>query len=175
RREWKVVGTIDAGGSAFESEIWGDVEDLMPAFQRTLFSSVTARLKPGLLEGYKTRWEHDPRMDIDVMGEIQYYRDQSKGLAAFVSILGQFVAYVFSLGAIIGAMITMYAQVASRVREIGTLRALGFRRSAILAAFVSESLMLAMVGAALGIAAGSLMQFATFSTMNFRSFSETVF
>ncbi|HJZ86764.1 MAG TPA: ABC transporter permease [Polyangia bacterium] len=175
RREWKVVGVIEAGGSAFESEIWGDVEDLMPAFQRTMFSSVTARLKAGGFDTYKARALGDPRMDVDVMPEVQYYRDQSKGLALFVRILGLFVAIVFSLGAMIGAMITMYAQVAARVREVGTLRALGFQRRAVLAGFVIESLMLALVGGAAGIALASLMQLASFSTMNFASFSEVVF
>jgi putative ABC transport system permease protein len=172
---WKVVGVMAADGSAFESEIWGDVEDLMPAFQRTLFSSVTARIKPGQFESYQQRAQGDIRLKVDVKRETTYYRDQSKGLALFVQILGLFVAVIFSLGAMIGAMITMYAQVASRVREIGTLRAIGFQRGAVLLGFVMESLMLALAGGAIGVLLSLPMTLATFSTMNFTSFSEIVF
>ena len=172
---FKVVGIMEAGGSAFESEIWGDVEEILPAFQRTLFSSVTARIKPGQYESYKQKTEADIRLKVDVKTELQYYRDQSKGLSTFVNILGSFVAIVFSLGAIIGAMITMYAQVASRVREIGTLRAIGFRRGAVLAGFTIEALMLALTGGIIGIVLAFPMTLARFSTMNFQSFSEIVF
>jgi ABC-type lipoprotein release transport system permease subunit len=175
RSFWKVVGISAAGGSAFESEVWADVEDLMPAYQRTFFSSVTARLKPGGFDRYKARGEGDTRLTLGVKSEIQYYKDQSKALALFVRILGIFVAVVFSLGATIGAMITMYAQVAARVREVGTLRAIGFQRGAILLGFVLESLMLALVGGVIGTALAAPMMLASFSTMNFASFSETVF
>lgn len=175
RQSFKVVGVTESAGSAFESEIWGDVEDVLPAFQRTLFSSVTARIKPGQLEAYKSRAEADIRLKVDVKPEIQYYRDQSKGLSLFVNVLGSFVAIVFSLGAIIGAMITMYAQVSSRVREIGTLRAIGFQRGAVLLGFVIESLMLALTGGIIGILLAFPMTMARFSTMNFQSFSEIVF
>jgi ABC-type antimicrobial peptide transport system permease subunit len=175
RQNWKVVGILDAGGSGFDSEIWGDVEELLPAFQRHDFSSVTARLQAGGFEAFSQRIAGDQRFQVDVKGEREYYRDQSKGLALFVRILGLFVAIVFSFGAMIGAMITMYAQVAARVREIGTLRALGFQPGAVLLGFLVESLMLALIGGSIGIALSGLMQFATFSTMNFASFSEIVF
>lgn len=175
RERWSVVGTLEAGGSGHESEIWADVEELMVAFQRPVFSSVTARLKPGTFEAFKSRVLGDQRLGADVKTEIQYYKDQSKNLSLFVSALGLFVAIVFSLGAAIGAMITMYAQVSARVREIGTLRAIGFQRGAVLLGFIGESVMLALLGGAAGIALSSLMQLATFSTMNFDSFSEVVF
>ena len=172
---FKIVGVMDAGGSAYESEIWGDVEDILPAFQRTLFSSVTARMNPSGYEAFKQRAEGDIRLKVDVKTELQYYKDQSKGLSAFVKYLGRFVAIVFSLGAIIGAMITMYAQVASRVREIGTLRAIGFQRGAVLTGFVIESLMLSLTGGVIGVILSFPMTLARFSTMNFQSFSEIVF
>src|SRR5262249_51864190 len=107
RRSWKVVGILSAEGSGFESEVWGDVEDLLPAFQRKEFSSVTARLKPAAIDAFEKRIVTDPRFQVDVKAEIQYYREQSRQLALFVRILGIFVAIVFSLGAMIGAMITM--------------------------------------------------------------------
>jgi ABC-type antimicrobial peptide transport system permease subunit len=155
--------------------VWGDAEDLMPVAGRTQFSSVAARIKPGGFGAYRNRAEADPRLGVDVKNEIEYYREQSKNIALFVRILGLFVAVVFSLGAVIGAMITMYAQVAARVREIGTLRALGFQRESVLIGFVLEALMLSLIGGGLGVALGALMQFASFSTMNFASFSEIVF
>jgi ABC-type antimicrobial peptide transport system permease subunit len=175
RDTFKVVGVMDSRGSAFESEIWGDVEEILPAFQRTLFSSVTARMKPGAFAAYKARAEGDIRMKVDVKTELDYYKDQSKGLSLFVNVLGSFVAWVFAIGAIIGAMITMYAQVSSRVREIGTLRAIGFQRGAVLTGFVIEALMLSLTGGLIGLVLAFPMTFARFSTMNFQSFSEIVF
>jgi putative ABC transport system permease protein len=175
KQPFKVVGVIESGGSAFESEIWGDVEEILPAFQRPLFSSVTARIKPGQYQAYKSRAEADIRLKVDVKAERQYYKDQSKGLSLFVNYLGSFVAIVFSFGAIIGAMITMYAQVSSRVREIGTLRAIGFQRGAVLLGFVIESLMLALTGGVIGVLLALPWTMARFSTMNFTSFSEIVF
>jgi ABC-type antimicrobial peptide transport system permease subunit len=175
KQPFKVVGVTESAGSAFESEVWGDVEEILPAFQRPLFSTVTARIKPGMYDAYKQRAEADIRLKVDVKPELQYYRDQSKGLSLFVKYLGRFVAIVFSLGAMIGAMITMYAQVSSRVREIGTLRAIGFQRGAVLLGFVIESLMLALTGGIIGVVLAFPFTLARFSTMNFTSFSEIVF
>ncbi len=175
RDQWKVVGVLDAGGSGIDSEIWGSAEEIMGTFQRPVFSSVTARLKPGMFGAYRARLQGDQRLGVDVKTEQQYYQDQSRNLALFVSVLGTFVAIVFSLGAAIGAMITMYAAVAARMREIGTLRALGFSAGSVLFGFVIESILLALLGGAIGVALSSLMQLASFSTMNFDSFSEVVF
>ncbi len=172
---WRVVGQLEAGGSGFESEIWGDGDELMPAFQRTAFSSFTARLRPGAFPAFKARLDGERRLKLDAKNEVDYYRDQSKNLAMFVRVLGVFVAVVFSMGAMIGAMITMYAQVASRRREIGTLRALGFSGGAILFGFVIESLLLSLLGGGAGTALASLMEFATFSTVNFATFSVVAF
>jgi ABC-type antimicrobial peptide transport system permease subunit len=175
-RDWLVVGVFDAGGSAFDSEIWGDVDQMMQSFRRQAYSSVIARLAdPAAFDALKGRLESDPRLTVDVKRERQFYEEQSAALSGFISILGLTLSVIFSIGAMIGAMITMYAAVAGRTGEIGALRALGFRRRAILAAFLAEALALAALGWALGLAAASLMQFVHISTMNWQSFGELAF
>jgi ABC-type lipoprotein release transport system permease subunit len=178
RRDWQVVGVMDAGGSAYDSEVWGDVDQFEDAFQRRpAFSSVTMRLKdPSSLRALDSRMSADPNLNtLEAKHEIDYWAGQSEQFAAFVKFLGLFVAVIFSLGAVLGAMITMYAQVAARTREIGTLRALGFRRRSVLVSFVLESVLLALAAGGLGVAAASGMQLVSFSTMNFQSFSEVTF
>ena len=175
-RDWRVVGIVDAGRTGFDSEIWGDVEQLMSAFRRPVYSSVLVRLRdPAGFEALKQTLESDPRLAVEVKRERQYYADQSELLANFIRILGLTLTAIFSIGAIIGAMITMYAAVASRTAEIGTLRALGFRRGAVLGAFLVESLLLALIGGFVGLALASLMQLVTVSTMNWQSFAEMAF
>ncbi len=175
-REWRVVGIIDAGKTGFDSEIWGDADQLMPAFRRPVYSSVIARLTDkAAFDSYKATLESDPRLTLEVKRERQFYADQSELLANFIRILGLSLTAIFSIGAIIGAMITMYAAVASRTGEIGTLRALGFRRSSVLAAFLVESILLALVGGIVGLGLASLMQLVTVSTMNWQSFAELAF
>src|SRR5208337_4603236 len=125
-RDWAVVGIFDAGNTGFSSEIWGDVDQLMQAFRRPVYSSVIFKLRhSNEFEGFKTRIESDPRLTLEAKRETQYYLDQSEAMSRFLSILGMTLTIIFSLGAVIGAMITMYAAVANRVTEIGTLRALG--------------------------------------------------
>lgn len=176
QRDWTVVGTFDAGNSGFDSEIWGDVDQLMQAFRRPVFSSVIVRISgANKFAEYKKDIESDPRLTLEAKRERDFYADQSAQLSGFISILGTTLSAIFSIGAIIGAMITMYASVANRVGEIGTLRALGFTRRNILSAFLIESMLLASVGGAIGIACASLMQFLSFSTTNFQSFSELAF
>ncbi len=176
QREWLVTGTFDAGGSGFDSEIWGDAEQLMQAFRRVAFSSMVVRLNdPEGFARIKADVDGDPRLTTEVKREQQYYSDQSRALSTFINILGLTLTVIFSVGATIGAMITMYASVASRVAEIGTLRALGYRRSAVLGAFVTEALLLGLAGGVLGLAAASLMQFASFSTTNFQTFADLSF
>ncbi|MGH7538808.1 MAG: ABC transporter permease [Gemmatimonadales bacterium] len=174
---WTVVGTFTAQGTAFESEIWGDAEQLMPAFGRPTFSSVTFRLRrPDQFDAVKARLQTDPRTQhAELKREQEFYREQSKTMADFIRILGLVVTIIFSIGAMIGAMITMYAAVANRVVEIGTLRALGFRRRSVLGAFLVESVLLALLGGIAGVALASLMSFARISTVNFSSFSELAF
>jgi ABC-type antimicrobial peptide transport system permease subunit len=175
-REWTVVGVFDAGGSGFDSEIWGDGEQMMQSFRRQAFSSVIVRLAdPAQFERLKERLESDPRMAVDVKRERVFYEEQSEMMANFIRILGLTLSVIFSIGAMIGAMITMYAAVANRTGEIGSLRALGFRRGSILAAFLAEALALAVLGWAMGVALASLMQLVHISTMNWQSFSELAF
>jgi ABC-type antimicrobial peptide transport system permease subunit len=175
-RDWLVVGVFDAGGSGFDSEIWGDVDQMMQSFRRQAYSSVVARLSdPAAFDALKQRLEADPRLTVDVKRERQFYEEQSAALSGFISILGLTLSVIFSIGAMIGAMITMYAAVAGRTGEIGALRALGFRRRAILAAFLAEALLLAGLGWVFGLAAASLMQFIHISTMNWQSFGELAF
>src|SRR5437773_976763 len=174
---WTVVGIADAGGTAFDSEIWGDADQFMQAFGRPVYSSLTFRLaQPGGFDQLKARLQADPRMQyVDLKHERDYYQEQSKTLATFIRTLGIVVTTIFSFGAMVGAMITMYAAVANRTVEVGTLRALGFRRRSVLGAFLVESVMLALVGGALGVALAALLSFERISVVNFQSFSEIGF
>ena len=175
-REWQVAGVFDAAGSAFDSEVWADADQLMQAFRRQTYSSVIARLtSESAFASYKPRLDADPRLTLDVKRERTFYEDQSQALSKFISYLGLTLSIIFSIGAMIGAMITMYASVANRVSEIGTLRALGFRRGAVLAAFLFESVLLGAIGGAVGIALASGMQLVQISTLNWQSFSELAF
>jgi ABC-type antimicrobial peptide transport system permease subunit len=175
-REWRVTGVFDSGGAAFDSEVWGDADQLMQAFRRNAYSSVIARLADASLHGgLKTRLEADPRLTLDVKTERVFYEEQSQALSKFISYLGLTLSIIFSIGAMIGAMITMYAAVSNRVGEIGTLRALGFRRSAVLIAFLLESILLGAIGGAVGVALASVMQLVQISTMNWQSFAELAF
>lgn len=174
--DWKIVGIFDGGRTGFDSEIWGDVEVIMPAWRRPAFSSVTVRLRdPKEFEALKQRLESDQRLVVDVKREKQYYDEQSKFMSIFINVLGTVVTFIFSFGAMIGAMITMYAAVSNRTQEIGTMRALGFRRRSVLGAFLVESVFLGVVGGVAGIALSSLLQFLTISTTNWNTFSELAF
>lgn len=176
QRDWTVVGLFDAGNSGFDSEIWGDADQLMQAFRRIAYSAIVLRLDDSAhFDGFKHDIEGDPRLTLDAKREQTFYSDQSKALSNFISILGLTLSVIFSIGAMIGATITMYASVANRVGEIGTLRALGFQRRSILAAFLAEAMLLALAGGVVGLAFASLMQFLSFSTTNFQSFSELAF
>lgn len=175
-RDWTVVGIFDAGNTGFSSEIWGDVDQLMQAFRRPVYSSVIFKLRNSSEFGtVKTRIENDPRLTLEAKREPAYYEEQSEMMAKFLRITGISLTIVFSIGAIIGAMITMHAAVAHRVTEIGTLRALGFNRSNILLAFLLESLILGFIGGCAGLFLASFLQFFTISTMNFQTFSELTF
>jgi len=175
-RNWRIVGVFDAGNRGYSSEIWGDADQLMAAFRRPAYSSVIFHLRnSGAFESIKTRLEKDPRLTVEVKRETKYYAEQSEMMAKFLRIVGLTLTLVFSLGAMIGAMITMYAAVANRTGEIGTLRALGFQRRNILLAFLMESLLLGFLGGAVGLILASFLQLITVSTMNFQTFSELAF
>lgn len=175
-RDWTVVGTFDAGTTGFSSEIWGDADQLMQAFRRPVYSSVLFRLRDtSEFPKLKERIETDPRLTVEAKRETHYYSDQSEMMATFLGIMGMTLTIIFSLGAVIGAMITMYAAVANRTSEIGTLRALGFRRRSIMIVFMLESLLLGLVGGLAGIFISSFLQLFTISTVNWQTFSELAF
>jgi len=175
-RDWRIVGIFDAGNTGFSSEIWGDADQLMQAFRRTVYSSVIFKLRDSSgFERVKKRIESDPRLTVDVKRENRYYAEQSERMAEFLRILGTALTVIFSLGAIIGAMITMYSAVATRTGEIGTMRALGFKKISILGAFIIEALFLGLIGGCLGLFLASFLQLLTISTMNFQTFSELAF
>ncbi len=175
-RSWTVVGVFDAGNTGFSSEIWGDVDQVMQAFRRPVFSSLIFKLKtPDAFDEVRKAIENDPRFTLEARRETTYYADQSEMMAKFLRILGTTLTLIFSIGAIIGAMITMYSAVANRTAEIGTLRALGFRRRSILSAFLTESLLLGFLGGVIGLFFASFMQFMSISTLNFQTFSELAF
>ncbi|HEX7155750.1 MAG TPA: ABC transporter permease [Burkholderiaceae bacterium] len=176
-RQWTVVGVFDAGGTGFDSEIWGDFDQLRQAFRReTYVSSVVAKLaRRDAFDALVDALAAEPRLKVEVKRERDYYEDQTRQLSTFIGTLGLTLSAIFSLGAMIGAAITMYASVANRTAEIGTLRALGFRRRSILGAFLLEALLLALAGGIAGLAAASGLQAITISTTNFQSFSELAF
>jgi putative ABC transport system permease protein len=174
---WSVVGIFAAEGSGFESELWGDLNQIADAFQRTSLSTVTFRLRdPAEFGDVVGAFESDNRLQYFApKREKQFFEEQSEMMATFIRILGLFITVIFSAGAMIGAMITMYGAVANRTVEIGTLRALGFYRRSILLAFLLESLFLSLGGGLIGLGIASLLQFFTISTLNFGSFSELAF
>jgi len=175
-RDWTVVGTFDAGGSGFDSELWGDVKQMSDAFNRPVYSSLTFRMADTTqFQAMKARLESDPRLPVDIKREKNFYEGQSGFTTTFFNISSISISIIFSLGAIVGAMITMYAAVANRTREIGTLRALGFGRLNILLTFLLESMLIAIIGGALGLTAASFLRFLRVSTTNWDTFAEVVF
>jgi ABC-type lipoprotein release transport system permease subunit len=176
QRDWTVVGIFDAGETGYSSEVWADAEQLMQAFRRPVYTSVLFRMRdPSDFPEIKGRIEGDPRLTLEAKREPVYYAEQSEMMTSFLRILGISLTVIFSLGAIIGAMITMYAAVANRTVEIGTLRALGFGRRNILLAFMTESAALGVAGWAAGLFFASFLQLLTISTMNWQTFSDLSF
>jgi ABC-type antimicrobial peptide transport system permease subunit len=175
-RNWNIVGVFDGNKSGFDSEAWGDVEQMGQAFRRTAYSSVLARMADReRFAAIKKQCEDDRRLAMEARIEPIFYEEQSRALSSFLSALGLTLSFIFAIGAVIGAAVTMYAAVANRIGEIGTLRALGFRRSSILAAFLLESMLLALVGGLIGLLFASLLQAFTIQTLNFTSFSQLAF
>jgi putative ABC transport system permease protein len=176
-RPVEVVGVFESGGSSFESEVWGDVDMMRTSFGREgLVSSITVALdSASKLDAFKDTIEHDKQLDMQVLREVDYFEKQSEGTAKLISFLGGAVVFFFSIGAMIGAMITMYGAVANRQREVGTLRALGFGRITILSSFLAEAFLLALLGGVAGALASLGMGFVEFSMMNQNTWSEMVF
>ena len=176
-RSVRVVGVFADDGSSFESEVWCDRDTLRSAFGRyTTVSSVHVRLASSAqFDTFKTFVERDKQLGLQALRETDYYSRQSEGMTRFVIKLGQLIAMFFSIGAMIGAMITMHASVSDRRREIGTLRALGFTRAQVLISFLLESILLALAGGLLGAIASTGMGLVHFTMVNFRSWSEMTF
>jgi ABC-type lipoprotein release transport system permease subunit len=175
---WTVVGRFDANGCGFDSEIWGDGLQVTEALGRSnVFSTLTFRLRsPQEFESFKKAFGADARLQqFEPKTERKFFEELSETMALFIRVLGIFITVIFSFGAAIGAMITMYGAVANRTVEIGTLRALGFRRRSVLSAYLFESLMLAVIGGLVGLFLASFLQFFSISTINFDSFAEIEF
>ncbi|MGD9486422.1 MAG: ABC transporter permease [Calditrichaceae bacterium] len=176
--EWEIVGEFTTNGSGFDSEVWGDALQMQDAFNRgSSVSSVTLKLdNPANFDLFKKAFEDERRLqEFEAKNQQTYYEEQSEFLAGFIKVMGIFITVIFSIGATVGAMITMYAAVANRTVEVGTLRALGFQRRSILTVFLLESLIIAVLGGTLGILLASTLQFFSISTLNFDSFSELEF
>ena len=175
---WTVVGIFDAGGSAFDSEIWSDSALLDQAYKRpaNVYQSVTVHLQSaGAFQQFKDSLTSDPRLNISVDREIDYYAKQSQALTTLITVLGSLVAAVMGVGAVFGALNTMYSAVAERGREIATMRALGFHSGSVIASFMFESLLIASVGGAIGCLAVLPLNGLTTGAMNFQTFSHLAF
>jgi putative ABC transport system permease protein len=174
---WTVVGIFDSDGSGFDSELWGDSTQVVDAFKRSSYSTLTLRLRdPDAFSEFAATFQRDNRLlHFEPKTERQFFEEQSEMMATFIRILGLLITAIFSIGSVIGATITMYGAVANRTSEIGTLRALGFLRRTILLAFLAESLLISVWGGMLGLLLASFLQFFTISTLNFTSFSELAF
>jgi putative ABC transport system permease protein len=177
-QRWQVVGIFDTGGSSFDSEVWGDAHLLSQAYGRpeNNFQSVTVHLtSPDALSQLKDSVTTDPRLNVDVTREIDYYAKQSTAMTTLITILGGFVASIMAIGAVFGALNTMYSAVADRGREIATMRALGFGGASVVISFLIEALLIAFVGGALGCLAVLRLNGLTTSTINFQTFSNLAF
>ncbi len=176
--QWKVVGVFDAGGSSFDSEVWGDPHLLTAAYNRpdTFFQSVTAHLTSReSLTQLREALTSDPRLNVDVLREIDYYAKQSTRMTTLITRLGGFVAFVMAIGAVFGALNTMYSAVADRGKEIATMRALGFGGPSVVFSFLLEALLISFVGGLLGCLAVLRLNGITTSTINFQTFSNLAF
>jgi putative ABC transport system permease protein len=175
---WQVVGMFDAGGSVAESEIWSDARVLQPAYRRgNSYQSVYARLQSeGSLQQFKDALTSDPRLNVTVIREPDYYAQQSQVLQSIIKSIGYGIAILMGLGAIFGAVNTMYSAVASRTREIATLRALGFGSTPVVVSVLAEAVMLSLIGGLIGggLAWAAFDGYQT-ATMNWQSFSQVAF
>jgi putative ABC transport system permease protein len=175
---WVVVGIFDAGGSAFDSEIWCDASNLNQTYRRpqNVFQSVTVRLaSEDAFDSFKNAVSSNPQLTLSVEREIVYYAKQSENVAILIRVLGFLVASVMAIGAIFGAINTMYSAVSARSIEIATLRALGFQARHIIISFVTESVLIALIGGVLGILLILPINNHAASTMNWQSFSMVSF
>jgi putative ABC transport system permease protein len=176
--EWTVVGIFDAGGSAFDSEVWCDGRVLDDVYKRpaNIFQSATVHLtSPDAFQEFKDAVTKDPRLDVDVSREIDYYAKQSQTMTRLITVLGGLVAAVMAIGAIFGALNTMYSAVAERIREIAVMRAVGFGAMSVVFCFLIEALLISFVGGAIGCLAVLPLNGFTTGAMNWQTFSHLAF
>lgn len=174
--EWTIVGHFAAAGSSFESEIWGENEQFMPVFRGQVFQSVTFRMKdPSAFDGTKEFLESDSRLNVDAFRELEFYVNQSTVLSQVLSFIAVFISTIMAVGAVFGAINTMYAAVASRAPEIGMLLTLGFKRHNVLTSFLAEAGLIALLGGAIGCVAALPINGLVTSTTNWNTFSELAF
>jgi putative ABC transport system permease protein len=176
QRPFTVVGLFEAGGTAFESEVWGDVAVLSPVLRDGYYSSVTFRMKdPAQFDALKASLEKDPRLGVQMQREDRYYANQSQGLANTIRVMGIFIVLIMAIGAIFAAMNTMFASIGARTREIATLLTLGFGPWSVMTSFVVESMLVALAGGLLGCLLALPVNGMATSTTNFATFSEVAF
>jgi len=175
---WEVVGVFDANGSAFDSEIWTDSRVLNDILKRpsNIFQSATVHLEsPSSFQALKDSLTSDPRLNVDVTREIDYYAKQSTTMTTLITVLGGLVAAIMAIGAVFGALNTMYSAVAERGREIATMRALGFNAYSVVFSFLVEALLISFIGGVIGCLVVLPLNGLTTSTMNFQTFSNLAF
>jgi putative ABC transport system permease protein len=176
--QWQVVGVFDAGGTAFDSEIWCDAQVLKQVYKRpeNLYQSVTVHLNSSeAFQSFKDAVTSDPRLSLDVTREVDYYDKQSRALTTLIVVLGSIVAAVMGIGAVFGALNTMYSAVSERSREIATMRAIGFGAGSVVVSFVIEALLISFVGGAVGCLAVLPLNGFTTGAMNWQTFSHLAF
>jgi len=174
--DWTIVGHFSADGSSFESEIWGENEQFMPVFRGEIFQSITFRMKdPTAFEGVKQSLESDARLHVDATRELDFYVNQSTLLSQVLGFIAVFIATIMAVGAVFGAVNTMYAAVAARAPEIGVLLTLGFKRRNVMASFLAEAALIAVLGGALGCLGALPINGLVTSTTNWSTFSEIAF
>jgi putative ABC transport system permease protein len=175
---WRVVGVFDAGGSAFDSEVWTDARVLDDVYKRptNIYQSATVRLtSAAALQQLKDSVSADPRLNLDVFREVDYYAKQSTAMTRLITVLGGLVAFVMAIGAVFGALNTMYSAVSERGREIATMRALGFGGPSVVFSFLIEALLIAFIGGLIGCVAVLRLNGLTTSTINWQTFSNLAF
>jgi len=173
-----VAGVLDAGGSAFDSEVWCDANVLNQVYQRppNLFQSVTVRLtSPNAFQQFKDALTSDPRLNVQADREVDYYDKQSRALTTLITVLGSIIAFVMGIGAVFGALNTMYSAVVERTREIATMRAIGFGAGSVVLSFVFEALCIALLGGILGCLGVLPLNNLTTGAMNWQTFSYLAF
>ena len=178
KSEWSVVGVFEAAGGVVESELWTDVRVLQGAYRRgNSFQSVRVRLESAeSIEALREALDADPRIDPDVTSEREYFANQSQALSTFIKVIGYPLTILMSIGAIFGALNTMYSSVSVRGKEIATLRALGFGPLPVMVSTIIESTLLALIGGLIGsVAAFAIFNGFQVSTLNFANFSQVVF